>query len=143
MKASDWLLKLDHDNYNSRRPSLTELVRRAERAGLVIVRLWQRRSPSGKGWHRMVQVSPPPEDAARCVALQLLFGSDPLREAYNYRRTRRVLGSTVAPYWCQLKNWNILYTRPGLTWQRVEAKVLTAHRERNGSRARTLRGIER
>lgn len=139
------MLKLDHDNHNSRRLSLAELVRRAERAGLQIVRLWQRRSPSGKGWHRLLEVSPSPEDASRCVALQLLFGSDPLREAYNYCRTRKVSGSTVAPYWRQLKNWNILYVpRPGLHhWQRVEAKVLTAHRERNGSRARTLRGIER
>ena len=71
-------IKLDHDPHNSRRLSLRELVRRAERANVTIHAVWQRRSASGRGWHRLIHVEPFPVTAVGVVALQLLFGSDPL-----------------------------------------------------------------
>lgn len=41
------------------------------------------------------------------VALQLLFGSDPLREAYCFNRARHVDAGRVSDYWAN--NWNVLY----------------------------------
>lgn len=41
------------------------------------------------------------------ISIQLLCGSDPVREKYNLRRVR-VIG-TVGPYWKE--RWNVLYER--------------------------------
>jgi hypothetical protein len=136
------ILKLDFDARYGRRLALAEMVRRAERANLTIAQLWRRRSPSGKGWHYLVTVEPAPITATAVVALQLLFGSDPLREAYLYNRARVVDGgsSGVAAYWRELHAWNVLYRRTrAMVWQKVEAKLLAAHRERTGRRARQPR----
>jgi len=43
------------------------------------------------------------------VALQLLCGSDPHREAYNLNRARQVDAGTVSPYW--RARWNVFYKR--------------------------------
>lgn len=43
------------------------------------------------------------------VALQLLFGSDPLREAYCLNRARRIDHGDVTGYWAKDDNWDVLY----------------------------------
>jgi hypothetical protein len=101
-------VKLDHDPHCPRL-SLVELQKRAKRANVRLVALAERRSPSGRGWHRWLVVRPAPRTAMQVVALQLLFGSDPYREAYLYNRARLVDGRQVAPYWGQLDAWNVLY----------------------------------
>lgn len=144
MTAAFVKVLVDHDARNGRRLSLRELVRRAERAGLTIRTLLQRRSPSGRGWHRCIFVDPEPETCAQVVALQLLFGSDPLREAYCYNRARMVDAGQVVAYWREQDAWDVLYARPGVGWKIVVAKVLAAHRERNGKRApHTARDIKK
>jgi hypothetical protein len=102
-------LKLDHDPH-ARRLSLRELVKRAERANVTLIALGERRSPSGRGWHRWLVVSPAPASACEMVALQLLFGSDPYREAYLINRARAIDAKKVRGYWSQLDNFNVLYT---------------------------------
>lgn len=137
------IIKLDHDAHNSRRLSLRELVRRAERANVVIDRVSERRSASGRGWHRIIEVRPAPQTAAQVVALQLLFGSDPLREAYCYNRARLVDADALPPYWQQQDRWDVLYGS-AFPWREVHAKLLAAHRERNGKRApHTARDIKK
>lgn len=104
-----YVLKLDHDPH-CRRLSLVELVRRARRANIKIVAMGERRSPSGRGWHRWLVVRPAPRTAVAVVALQLLFGSDPYREAYIYNRAVRVDQKQVPEYF--RRNFNVLYRRP-------------------------------
>lgn len=101
-------IKLDHDPY-APRLSLRELQKRARRANVRLVAMGERRSPSGRGWHRWLVVRPQPRTAAGVVALQLLFGSDPYREAYNYNRAVQVDGGKVSAYW--RRNFNVLYCR--------------------------------
>lgn len=106
------LLRLDHDPYC---PPLTmrELLKRARRANVRIVELIERRSPSGRGCHRIVKIRPAPRSAMQVVALQLLFGSDPYREAYLYNRARLVDARRVGRYWRKSDSWNVLYIHPG------------------------------
>lgn len=103
------VLKLDHDPH-APRLSLVELVKRARRANVRLVAMGERRSPSGKGWHRWLIVRPAPRTAVAVVALQLLFGSDPYREAYIYNRAVRVDRKQVSRYFRD--NFNVLYRRP-------------------------------
>ncbi len=103
------VLKLDHDPHCPRL-SLLEMVKRARRANLRLVALGERRSPSGRGWHRWVIVRPAPRTAVAVVSLQLLFGSDPLREAYCYNRAVRVDAKQVSRYFRD--NFDVLYRRP-------------------------------
>lgn len=126
------MVKLDHDAHNSRKLSVAELVRRAERAALVIESVHERRSASGRGWHRVVYVRADTLAASQIVGLQLLFGSDPLREAYNWNRARAIDGGEVSDYWKEQNAWDVLY-RSRHPWRRVETKMLAAHRERNGN----------
>lgn len=42
------------------------------------------------------------------VALQLLLGSDPMREAYNFQRAR-ILGD-VPGFWREMHRWNVDYS---------------------------------
>lgn len=102
-------IKLDHDPY-APRLSLRELVKRATKANRKIVALGERRSPGGRGWHRWLVVRPAPRTAVETVALQLLFGSDPYREAYCLNRAVAVDGKRVSEYW--RRNYNVLYCRP-------------------------------
>ncbi len=110
-------LKLDHDPH-APRLSLRELMKRAKRANRRIVALAERRSPSGRGWHRWLIVWPGPRTAVETVALQLLFGSDPYREAYCLQRATQVDQKRVPAYWRRSGSWNVLY--------------VAAHRERRG-----------
>lgn len=104
-----YVLKLDHDAH-APRLSLAELVKRARRARLTLVALGERRSPGGRGWHRWLIVRPAPRTAMAVVALQLLFGSDPLREAYVFNRAVLVDRGVTSKYFRH--NFNVLYRRP-------------------------------
>lgn len=108
LSVSVRVLKLDHDPH-ARRLSLRELVKRAKRANRTLVAMGERRSPSGRGWHRWLIVRPAPRTAVETVALQLLFGSDPYREAYCLNRAVRVDRKQVSAYW--RRNFNVLYCR--------------------------------
>jgi len=99
-------LRLDLDG---QRLPLVELVRRLARAQRTLVALGERRSPSGRGWHQWLVVRPAPRSALEIVALQLLLGSDPLREAYNLNRSLAVDGGHVSRYWRTRDRWNVLY----------------------------------
>lgn len=99
------MLKIDVDS--QRLMPVKELAARAVRAGVRIVALGQWRSPSGRGWHLVILTDPPPSNAVETVAMQLLFGSDPRREAYNLNRARAVDRGAVPAYWRE--RWNVLY----------------------------------
>lgn len=102
------VLKVDVDQ--GHRPlSLKQLVVRLARANRRLVAVGQWRSPSGTGWHRVILVRPAPRSAMEVVALQLLLGSDPYREAYNLNRARQVDAGAVPRRW--RRQWNVLYGR--------------------------------
>lgn len=83
--AIDWLVKVDVDKGCDPLPKRV-IRRRLERAGFRLVWLRRRKSPSGKGWHLVVRVAPRPRSPEAVIALQLLLGSDPSREACNLSR---------------------------------------------------------
>lgn len=114
------ILKVDVDS--SRKLSRRALERRARIAHVRIVAVADVRSPSGRGWHRRiaverlewaVRVRPVPFSPLEVVALQLLFGSDPIREAFNLHRARLVQAGQVPRFF--RTRWNTLYaTRKGV-----------------------------
>lgn len=99
-------LRIDLDG---RRLPLRVLMERLARANRRIVALGERQSPSGRGWHQWIHVRPAPRSAQEIVMLQLLLGSDPLREAYNMVRARAVDERKVSRYWRVRDRWNVLY----------------------------------
>jgi len=99
------LLKVDVDH--ARPLTVAVMVGRLARANRRLVALGQSRSPSGKGWHLWVRVAPQPKSAVEVVALQLLLGSDPHREAYNLNRARRVDAGEIRGRFA--KTWNVFY----------------------------------
>lgn len=102
MTEQDAVLKCDWDG---RAPTVPWLWRRLQRAGYRIVAMGMRRSPSGRGWHGWIYVSPRPWSRAEIVALQLLCRSDPKREARNLYRSRRMRGQPA-----RMRTWwNVLY----------------------------------
>lgn len=64
------------------------------------------------------------------VALQLLFGSDPYREAYLINRARRIDAGEVKGFWANSDTWNVLYLPP----------VIVTGRQRGGAKRRTRGG---
>lgn len=89
--------------------SLRVLADRLKKSNRRLSWLVERRSPSGRGWHRWIGIHPRPETAVEMVALQLLCGSDPHREAYNLNRAKRVDAGEISEYWrCR---WNVFYKR--------------------------------
>lgn len=98
-------------DYDGARLALDELAARMDRAGRVVVGVWDARSPSGRGWHRVIAVDPPPETAMEQVALQLVAGSDSYREAYAVRRARVVDSGAVGPFWRE--RFAVLYGKAG------------------------------
>jgi len=88
-------------------PCLGVIVERLQRACRRLVWLSYRRSPSGRGWHLEARVRPGPRSAVEVVALQLLLGSDPKREAHNLNRARHVDAGDVPPFF--RSRWNVLY----------------------------------
>lgn len=87
LPAHDAEVKLDIDRKASR-PTINEMVRKLDRAGYRIVRMWERRSPGGRGWHIGLTLDPRPRTAVEVVALQAILGSDPWREAVTLARAR-------------------------------------------------------
>lgn len=108
--TQDATIKVDVDTLRGRL-SGEELAARAVCAKVRIVQVDDRRSPSGRGWHRRITVEPAPRTAMETVALQLLFGSDPVREAFNVQRARLVDGGKVSKFFAQ--RWNRLYVTSG------------------------------
>ncbi len=102
-------VKLDVDHTDPL--STAELSKRAERANVRIKAVRQWRSPSGRGWHFLIDVEPTPTTAMETVALQLLFGSDVYREAYNLNRARVVDSGQASEFWRNY--WNVLYVESG------------------------------
>lgn len=104
------VLKLDYDT--RRLPGLGRIrsylglvLMRLRRAGYRPLWLMQKRSPSGKGWHVMIEVEPRPRRREEVVALQAILGSDPQREACNLWRARQ--GGRVGRFWRE--RFNVLY----------------------------------
>lgn len=86
-------------------PTDGRVYRLLKRAGYGVERTEWYRSPSGKGWHLVVDTDPLPGSEMEVVALQAVLGSDPLREACNVMRARNV--GRVGPFW--RTRWNVLY----------------------------------
>lgn len=103
MTKAQAVVKLDIDaghRFNS-----SECARVLRRAGYKWTALGMRRSPSGKGWHVFLHVTPRPRCPFEVVALQILLGGDAGREATQMNRAR---GFRRAPRWMR-DAWNVLY----------------------------------
>lgn len=104
LAARHKLVKVDYDAGVRPLPR-REIAFRLMRAGFTLKRLVKRRSPSGTGWHLVASVRPRPRNATEVVVLQLLLGSDPRREACNFRRARIL---RRMPSWAR-EQFNVLY----------------------------------
>lgn len=102
-------LKVDIDH--KRIPALKRLQSRLARANFSLVWLVKEPSPSGRGWHLWAGVTPQPKNAVEMVCLQLILGSDVLRESYNLNRARQVDHDKVPDWWCG--RWNVFYSKAG------------------------------
>lgn len=96
-------VRLDMDR--KRRPDPWWIEKMLARAGYILIGYQEARSPSGNGWHVMLDVEPRPRTALEVVALQLLLGSDPYREAMQFHRARAF---ARVPHWMR-DAWNVLY----------------------------------
>jgi hypothetical protein len=95
------VVKLDLDR---KRVPWSRILRRLSRAGYTFVRSRQRQSRSG-GWHVWIWVRPLPRTPMEVIALQVILGSDPEREAMNLVRARKLWRTPAfARTW-----WNVLY----------------------------------
>jgi hypothetical protein len=101
------VLRIDVDG--RRKLSVQALADRLKKNNRQLGWVVERRSPSGRGWHRWIGVWPRPATAVETVALQLLCGSDPHREAYNLNRAVQVDAGQVSAYW--RTRWNVFYKR--------------------------------
>jgi hypothetical protein len=107
-EAAVEVIRIDVDH---RRPlPLGRLAWLVTRAGYRLRWMTQRRSPSGRGWHCEIQVTPNPTPL-ETVALQAILGSDRGREACNLSRARMVTGRRVPAWWAS--RWNVLYRERG------------------------------
>jgi len=105
IRPDAWHLRVDWDT-DGDRLSIKRVRGLLERAGHNVKRWQCKRSPSRKGWHLRVELRKEPRPM-EVVALQLLLGSDPLREASNMRRAK---GLRRAPAFWRAR-WNVLYQR--------------------------------
>lgn len=96
-------IKVDWDG----KPPLTirDITRLLKRAGYNPVALASMVSPSGKGTHLIIHVSPRPSSPFEVVALAMMLGSDINREAMQLFRAR---GFTSVPRFMR-DAWNVLY----------------------------------
>lgn len=112
MKRDHTFLKLDLDGYDC--VDLQDIEFKLGRAGYTISELIHvAHSPSGNGFHVVIDVSPRPKCPYEVVALQAICGSDKNREAMQMNRAR---GYWSAPRWMR-DAWNVLY-RPSNKRQR-------------------------
>ena len=97
-------IKLDLDR--CKEPDMETIRRRIERAGYSMDHvLVSCPSPSGTGWHLVIEVKPRPAHPMEVVALQSICGSDPYREAMQMHRARAF---PFAAVWMR-DTWNVLY----------------------------------
>lgn len=96
-------VKVDVDG--NRPLTVRDVTRRVRRAGYKPVALFIGRSPSGKGWHMILHVSPRPVSPFEVIALALLLGSDVNREAMQLFRAK---GFQYVPRFMR-DAWNVLY----------------------------------
>jgi hypothetical protein len=103
------LLKLDFDDAISAPNAYVIggiIRRRLARAGYIVKDvLVNRSSPSGNGWHIVLEVTPRPKCPFEVVALETICGGDVNRQAMQMNRARAFLN---APAWMR-DAWNVLY----------------------------------
>lgn len=97
-------VKLDIDGEDDW-PHIGEITRLVMRAGYRLVAVGNAPSPSGRGYHIIIHVTPRPRCVFEVVALELLLGGDKNREAMQLFRAR---GFTQMPRFAR-DAWNILY----------------------------------
>lgn len=97
------LLKLDIDR--TRKPDLDRMAALLARAGYETADINFRRSPSGKGWHVILEIEPRPRTPMEVIALEAILGADPFRQAMQINRGKAML---KAPGWMR-DAWNVLY----------------------------------
>lgn len=109
LRPDQAVVKLDWDDCPGHQQAKweTEVVHRATRAGYRITRWESSTSPGGKGVHVLLWVEPVPATAMEVVALQLLFLSDPYREALQIERAHGAM-LPETPDWMR-DRWNVLY----------------------------------
>lgn len=95
-------IKLDFDT-PLRSPSCTRMARTLRRLDFTPVAC--RISDSIHGGTHVLFIIKETICAFAIICVQLLLGSDPRREYYNFRRVRQL--SKVSTYW--RKRWNVLY----------------------------------
>jgi hypothetical protein len=104
--VADDILKVDWDAH-AEALTVNDVCGRLRRAGYRI-RWWKEEySPSGRGRHLTLQLTPKPRTPMEVVALQALLASDPYREACNVQRVR--LLPKISRHW--RKRWNVFYGR--------------------------------
>lgn len=103
LARQDATIKVDWDD--STEPDLGVMFAKLQRAGYMAVDVTLRPSPSGNGWHVLIDVEPCLTHPMEVVALQAILGSDPWREAMQMNRARAY---RKAPAWMR-KDWNVLY----------------------------------
>lgn len=106
VKMGAGVLKLDYDRHADV-PRLTRVCGLLRRAGYRPVWWHETISPSGRGRHVTIRLSPCPSCPMEVVALQAVLGSDPFREACNTMRVRAL--PRISRFWRQ--RWNVLYRR--------------------------------
>lgn len=103
ISRSQAVVKLDIDSYN--RPHLGAIESKLLRGGYVWTAMDVLRSPSGRGWHVLIEVEPRPRSVMEVVALQAILGSDPWREAMQMVRAKAF---PMVPDFMR-NAWNVLY----------------------------------
>ena len=103
MTRNQAVLKIDVDR--PEHPDLDTMHKLLQRAGYRAVDTMVRQSPSGNGWHVVIQVQPRPKCPFEVVALQAILGGDVWREARQMERARAFQS---APKWMR-NHWNVLY----------------------------------
>lgn len=96
-------VKIDFDDMAE--APVENVARLLRRAGYIIKEQDVSRSPSGKGWHVILHVSPRPKCPYEVVALQAILGGDVNREAMQMHRARTF---SHAPRFMR-DAWNVLY----------------------------------
>jgi hypothetical protein len=118
------VLKLDYDA--PRKPPRKSMMQKLGRAGYSVEWCEARRSPSGKGWHVLIAVSPRPRTAMEVVALQAMLGSDPWREAMQIARARAF---PKCPRFMR-DAWNVLYRSDKRRARRLNVRKALSRRKR-------------
>lgn len=96
-------VKVDFDNAKS--APMANVYRLLARAGYKVKDGEALRSPSGKGWHVILHLSPRPRCPYEVIALQAILGGDANREAMQMHRARNFAKS---PRFMR-DAWNVLY----------------------------------